>query len=91
MLSGPFGLGEARSAVKSVGRASVLYDSRWNRPGQALTADVAHAIVYVMTRIESYAPESWRPNQLAYSQMILAVVQKPGDHRIGLEGPCGCG
>lgn len=91
MLSGPFGLGEARSAVKSVGRASVLYDSRRNRPGQALTADVAHAIVYVMTRIESYAPESWRPNQLAYSQMILAVVQKPGDHRIGLEGPCGCG
>jgi Rad3-related DNA helicase len=43
------------------------------------------------TRIEEYAPESWRPNQLDYCRMILAVVQKPGDHRIGLEGPCGSG
>lgn len=41
--------------------------------------------------IESYPPESWRPNQLAYCKTILAVVQKPGEHRIGLEGPCGCG
>jgi Rad3-related DNA helicase len=44
-----------------------------------------------MTRIETYPAESWRPNQLAYCQCILAVVQKPGDHRIGLEGPCGSG
>lgn len=44
-----------------------------------------------MTTIESYPETSWRPNQKAYCQMILAVVQKPGDHRIGLEGPCGSG
>lgn len=44
-----------------------------------------------MTMIESYPAASWRPNQLDYCRMILAVVQKPGDHRIGLEGPCGCG
>jgi Rad3-related DNA helicase len=44
-----------------------------------------------MPSIESYPQASWRPNQLAFSQTILAVVQKPGDHRIGLEGPCGSG
>ena len=43
------------------------------------------------TPIESYPASSWRPNQMAYCKTILAVVQKPGDHRIGLEGPCGCG
>src|SRR5690606_41357716 len=43
------------------------------------------------TRIESYLASSWRPNQLAYCQTILAVVQRPEHHRIGLEGPCGCG
>jgi Rad3-related DNA helicase len=42
-------------------------------------------------RIEEYPATSWRPNQLAYTKTILAVVTKPGDHRIGLEGPCGCG
>jgi Rad3-related DNA helicase len=41
--------------------------------------------------IESYPAESWRPNQLDYCKTILAVVQQPGDHRIGLEGPCGSG
>jgi Rad3-related DNA helicase len=44
-----------------------------------------------MPTIESYPAASWRPNQLDYCRMILAVVQKPGEHRIGLEGPCGCG
>lgn len=44
-----------------------------------------------VTTIESYPEASWRPNQKAYCQTILAVVQKPGDHRIGLEGPCGSG
>lgn len=42
-------------------------------------------------RIEDYPATSWRPNQLDYCQMILGVVQRPGEHRIGLEGPCGCG
>lgn len=44
-----------------------------------------------MTTIESYPQESWRPNQRAYCQLILDTVQREGDHRIGLEGPCGCG
>lgn len=44
-----------------------------------------------MPKIESYPAASWRPNQLDYCRMILAVVQQSGDHRIGLEGPCGCG
>ena len=44
-----------------------------------------------MPTIESYPAASWRPNQLDYCRMILAVVQQQGDHRIGLEGPCGCG
>jgi Rad3-related DNA helicase len=44
-----------------------------------------------MTTIESYPVESWRPHQLDYCRMILATVQQPGDHRIGLEGPCGSG
>lgn len=42
-------------------------------------------------RIEEYPESSWRPNQKQYASSILAVVQKPGDHRIGLEGPCGSG
>jgi Rad3-related DNA helicase len=44
-----------------------------------------------MPTLDSYAPETWRPNQRAYAQAILDAVRQPAEKRIGLEGPCGCG
>lgn len=44
-----------------------------------------------MTDLNSYPTESWRPNQRAYAEAVLAAATQPGATRIGLEGPCGCG
>ncbi len=42
-------------------------------------------------RLEDYQPTDWRPNQREYAEMVRAVATSPESHRIGLEGPCGCG
>lgn len=44
-----------------------------------------------MRRLEDYAPTDWRPNQRDYAELVRAVATMPGEQRIGLEGPCGCG
>lgn len=42
-------------------------------------------------RLEDYPPTDWRPNQRDYAELVRAVATMPDPHRIGLEGPCGCG
>jgi Rad3-related DNA helicase len=48
--------------------------------------------VLTMTkRLEDYAATDWRPNQRDFAELVRAVATMPEPHRIGLEGPCGCG
>lgn len=44
-----------------------------------------------MKTLEQYAPADWRPSQRDYAELVRAVATMPGEHRIGLEGPCGSG
>jgi Rad3-related DNA helicase len=42
-------------------------------------------------KLEDYPAASWRPNQRDYATLVRGICDVPGDVRIGLEGPCGCG
>lgn len=44
-----------------------------------------------MQKLSSYPVDSWRPNQRAYAEKVLALATSSEASRTGLQGPCGCG
>jgi Rad3-related DNA helicase len=42
-------------------------------------------------KLEDYPASAWRQHQRDYAELVRAVATMPGEQRIGLEGPCGCG